>query len=92
MDYAAITLAILGWTIGTTFRLRFLVGIVLLVLPISFVAALSHGSGLWEKVLIIVIPQAILQGGYFLGVISRSFFSFVQRKAQAEHLRDPKDG
>jgi hypothetical protein len=97
MHYAAIALAILGWTIGATFRLRFLLGIILLVLVISFVATLFHGSGLWDKALIIVVPQAILQGCYFLGLVSRSFFSFLQRKltfskAEPEHLRHPQDG
>jgi hypothetical protein len=97
MDYAAIALAILGWTIGVSFRLRFLLGIVVLVLAISIVASLSHGSGLWEKALIIVVPQAILQGCYFLGLVSRSFFFFVLRKltfskTETEHLRHPQDG
>jgi hypothetical protein len=97
MEYAAVAIAILGWTIGATFRLRFVLGIIILVLVISFVASLSHGSGLWDRALIIVVPQAILQGGYFLGLLSRSFFSLVHRKltlprAEAENLRHRQDG
>lgn len=37
MQYAAVAIAILGLVIGATFRLRFLLGIVLLLLPVSLV-------------------------------------------------------
>jgi hypothetical protein len=97
MQYAAIAVAILGCAVGATFRLRFLLGVILLVLAISLVFSLSHGSGLWDKVLIILVPQAVLQGGYFVGLVSRGFFSFVQRKlsfarGEAEQLRRQQDG
>ena len=97
MEYAAIAIAILGCAVGATFRLRFLLGVILLVLAISIVFSLSHGSGPWGKVLIIMVPQAILQAGYFLGLAGRGIFSFIQRKLtslsreEAEHLRHPQD-
>lgn len=97
MEYAAVAIAILGLVVGATFRLRFLLGIVLLLLPISLVFSVSHGYGLLTTVLMIVVPQAILQGGYFLGLLGRAAFSITQRKlidlskTQAEHIRHRQD-
>jgi hypothetical protein len=97
MEYTAIAVATLGCAVGATFRLRFLLGIVMLVLAISLAFSLSQGSGLWGKVLIILVPQAALQGGYFAGLVSRGIFSFTQRKLsfasrEAEQLRRQQDG
>ena len=97
MEYAAVAVAMLGCAVGATFRLRFLLGVVLLVLAISLVLLLSHGSGLWGKVLIILVPQALLQGGYFVGLVGRGVFFFVQRRlsfarAEADQFRRQQDG
>lgn len=98
MEYAAIAVAVLGWTVGATFRLRFLLGVIALVLTVSLVYSLSHGFGLWDTILIVMGAQAILQGSYFLGLVSSGIFSFAQRKltsfskAEAEHLQKPQDG
>jgi hypothetical protein len=97
MEYAAVAIAILGLIIGATFRLRFLLGIVLLLLPISLAFSVSRGYGFLATVLMVVVPQAILQGGYFLGLLGRTTFSIAQRKltglskAQAEQLRRRQD-
>jgi hypothetical protein len=97
MEYAAVAIAILGFIIGATFRLRFLLGIVLLLLPISLAFSVSHGYGFLATVLMVVVPQAILQGSYFLGLLGRTTFSITQRKliglskAQAEELRRRQD-
>ena len=48
MEYAAIAIAILGCAVGATFRLRFLLVIIVLVLAISVVFSLFHGSGPWD--------------------------------------------
>ncbi|HVX75126.1 MAG TPA: hypothetical protein VHB49_03295 [Bradyrhizobium sp.] len=98
MEYAAVAIAILGFTVGATFRLRFLLGIVVLLLAISLVFSFSHGYGFLGTVLMIIVPQAILQGGYFLGLVGRATFSVIQRKliglsrTQAEQIRHRQDG
>jgi hypothetical protein len=97
MEYAAVAIAILGLIIGATFRLRFLVGIVLLLLPVSLVFSVSRDYGVSATVLMIVVPQAILQGGYFLGLLGRAAFSITQRKViglsktQPEQIRRRQD-
>jgi hypothetical protein len=97
MEYAAVAIAILGLIVGATFRLRFLLGIVLLLLPVCLVFSVSHGYGLFATVLMIVVPQAILQSGYFLGLLGRTAFLFTQRKViglsktQTEQVRRRRD-
>jgi hypothetical protein len=98
MEYAAVAIAILGLVIGATFRLRFLLGIVLLLLPVSLVFSISRGYGLEATVLMVVVPQAMLQVGYFLGLLGRGAFSVIQRrlvglsKTQPEQIRRRQDG
>ena len=93
MQYIAI--ALVGWAIGATFRLRFLLGVIVLLLVVSLVYSLSHSFGLWDTLLIVMVSQAVLQVSYFLGLASRGIFSFARSKltslsrAQAEHLRKP---
>ena len=97
MEYAAIAVAVLGWTVGVTFRLRFLLGVIALLAVISLVRSLSGGYGFRDTVLTIMVPQAILQGSYFMGLVSQAVFSVVQRKlisfsgAEAEQIRRPRD-
>jgi hypothetical protein len=97
MEYTAVAIAILGFTIGATFRLRVLLGIVLLLLPICLIFSVSRGYGLLATILMVVVPQAILQGGYFLGLLGRGAISLAQRKmiglsrTQAEQMRRRQD-
>jgi hypothetical protein len=95
MESAAIAVAILGVSIGATFRLRFLLGVVVLVLAITLFFALSHSYTFLSGLLIVVVAQTLLQGGYFAGLVGRAFFSRVQRKfaglsgPKADRLRQP---
>jgi hypothetical protein len=50
------------------------------MLPITLLFALSYSHTLLESLLIIVVAQALVQGGYFVGLVGRVFFSRVQRK------------
>jgi Mn2+/Fe2+ NRAMP family transporter len=78
MGYAAIALAVLGTAIGMTFRLRFLLGVVILVLVITLIVASSRHYGLLDSMLVVLAAQALLQAGYFAGLVGRVFFSRVQ--------------
>ena len=79
MDFAAITVAILGVCVGASFRLRFLLGLILLTLAITLVFALSYSHTFLNSLLIIIVAQVLLQGGYFTGLMGRVFFR-VRRK------------
>jgi hypothetical protein len=76
MGFAAIAVAILGVGIGVSF----LIGVVVLVLSIALLFAFSYSCSFLNSLLIIVVAQALLQGGYFVGLVGRVFFSRVQRK------------
>ena len=80
MGYAAIAVAILGAAIGVTFRLRLLLGVVVIVLAITLIFALSHHYSFLDSLLIVVVAQALLQGGYFAGLVGRVSFSRVLDK------------
>jgi hypothetical protein len=78
--------------------LRFLLGIVLVLFPVSLVYSISRGYGLEATVLMVVVPQALLQAGYFLGLLGRAGFLVAQRrliglsKTQTERIRPHQDG
>jgi hypothetical protein len=76
MGYAAFGLAIIGFAVGTMFRLRGLLPIVALVLVSSIAFSLGHRISFLETALTIVVAQTILQGSYFLGLATRSVLIF----------------
>ena len=80
MEYAAIGLAIFGAALGLRFRFRVLLPFVLLVLLIGLFLAFNRQLGGLQTVLVVLTSQAILQGGYFIGVITRALFRALQRK------------
>jgi hypothetical protein len=80
MEYSALVLAILGGAIGLRFRLRFVLGVAVLVLAISLVFVVSHHYSFGGSLLVILGAQTLLQGGYFAGLVGRALFPGVQRK------------
>lgn len=98
MEYAAVAVAILGIAIGATFRLRFLLGMIFAVLATTFVFVLSHPYGIIKGLLIIMVAQALLQAGYFAGLVGRVFFSKMLRilgglsEPKPESVRQNREG
>jgi hypothetical protein len=91
MGIAAIGVAILGLALGLTFRLRFLLGVVLTALVMTTIFVWSQPYGVLKSLLVIVVAQVLLQSGYFAGLVARGFFSGVQGKLSGlpgpAHLR-----
>jgi hypothetical protein len=75
MGYAAITLGLLGFALGTMFRLRVLLPSLGLLLLVSIVFSLSRGLGFRDTALTIMAAQTIAQGSYFLGLVARAVFT-----------------
>jgi hypothetical protein len=71
MGYAAITLAIMGFVVGLRFRLKVLLPFVVLLLIGSGIFAVLQGWHFFTTFLTIVAAQAILQVGYFSGILLR---------------------
>ncbi len=65
---------------GLRFRFRALLPFALLVLFVTIFLTLNQRLGGLETVLAVLATQAILQGGYFVGVIIRALFRAYQRK------------
>jgi hypothetical protein len=81
MGYAAGALAVFGAIVGLKFRFRVLLPIVVLLFLATLVFALIDDLPIIDILLTIVVAQAILQGGYFGGLVVRSIFrAVVQRK------------
>jgi hypothetical protein len=57
------------------FQLKALLPILAALLIVSVVFSLVHGFGFLDTALTIMVAQAIVQGGYFLGLMIRAFFS-----------------
>lgn len=83
MGYAALSLAVLGFAIGAVFRLKILVSVLALMLIASIVFALARGFSFLDTALTIMVVQTILQGSYFLGLVTRAFFA---RDHHARHI------
>lgn len=88
MQVAALILGILGVAVGLTYRLRFLVGMALMMLAITLIYVSSRSYGLPKNLLIVAAAQVLLQGGYFVGLVTRMLFSGVQRGLSG--LRSPE--
>jgi hypothetical protein len=79
MEYAAFSLAVLGFAVGAAFRLKFLLLIVALLLIVSIIFSLARGFNFLDTALTIVAVQTILQGNYFLGLVARALLTTDRR-------------
>jgi len=80
MEYTAVALAVFGLITGVRFRFRVLLPFALLLLLLCVAFALTHRLGGIETVLTILAAEAILQGGYVIGLIVRASYKAIQRK------------
>ncbi|CCE10421.1 conserved membrane hypothetical protein [Bradyrhizobium sp. STM 3843] len=71
MIYFAVGLALLGTAIGLVFRWKVLLPIIILVPFAAVVFSVARGASLETTVIIVLAAEAILQGGYFLGLLIR---------------------
>lgn len=72
MEYAAIAIAVLGFLVGTLFRLQVLLVVIALLLFSSVVYSLSWGLSWIDGLLTIMAAQTVIQSSYFLGLIARA--------------------
>jgi hypothetical protein len=80
MEYAVGGLAVLGAMVGLMFRFRVLLPVILLIFLASLLLSLHYHLGLVETLLTILAAQALLQGGYFGGLVIRTLFKAAQRR------------
>ncbi|MGJ4951793.1 hypothetical protein [Bradyrhizobium sp. HKCCYLS20291] len=76
MTYLAVGLALSGTAIGFAFRWQALLPVILLVPIIVMIFSMSRGAGYEATAVRILMAEAALQGGYFLGLLLRLLVSW----------------
>jgi hypothetical protein len=80
MGFAAVALVILGFAVGTMFRITVLLPMLLLLLIASIAFAVVQGFSLLEGALVVFLAQTIIQVSYFLGLIAHAVLVSVDRE------------
>jgi hypothetical protein len=96
MIYSAIGLAVIGAAVGFVFRWKVLLPIIV-VLPIAaIIFSASRGLSHGDTAIVVIVAEAILQGGYFAGLLMRLVSSASMRSTGARSFfksrRDPAAG
>jgi hypothetical protein len=84
MLYFAALLAVIGATAGLAFRWKLLLPVIVLLPFTAIIFAASRS--LRDTVLIILVAEAVLQGGYFVGLLTRFTATAGMRSATASSL------
>jgi hypothetical protein len=79
MGNAAVALVLVGFAVGMLFRLRILLSILALLFLVSIVFSLARGFSFLDTALTIMVVQTIVQGSYFLGLVTRALFTAAYR-------------
>ena len=72
MEYYAVGLAVLGAVVGVAFRWKVLLPIIGLLPLASIIFGISRGLGVLDTAIVIIVAEAILQGGYLVGLLIRA--------------------
>lgn len=80
MGYAALVLAMIGFAIGTRFRIGVLLPVLVLLLLVSIAMSVAQGFSILEAALTVILAQTIVQCGYFAGLLAHAILSAVRRK------------
>lgn len=79
MGCAAIALAMLGFAIGLLFRLKILLPFIALLLVVSVTFSVARDFTFLNTALTIMVAQTILQVSFFLGLLTRAYFTAAHR-------------
>jgi hypothetical protein len=80
MGYAALVLAMIGFAIGTRFRIQVLLPVLVLLLLVSIAMSVARGFSILEAALTVILAQTIVQCSYFAGLLAHSILSGIGRK------------
>jgi len=70
---AVIAIALLGFVAGLVVRLNMFIGILVLLLLLCVGYSIANHFGFLKAALTIMGVQVVAQGGYFVGLVARSF-------------------
>jgi len=92
MMYFAIGLAVVGAAAGLAFRWKVLLPLIVLLPFAVLLLPISRGSTLADAVITIFLAEAILQGGYFAGLLIRAVASAGMRLVRGSGLSEGGHG
>ncbi len=72
MGYAALALALAGFAVGMVFRLNILLLVIGLLLLVSILFSIGSEFSFLDTLLTIMAVQTIIQGSFFLGLVTRA--------------------
>jgi hypothetical protein len=79
LEYPSIALAVIGFAVGMTFRLKVLFVILIPLVPATIIFALGNGHGFPSTASIIMTAQCVVQGSFFIGLVVCTLFPNKQR-------------
>jgi uncharacterized membrane protein len=93
MVYFAVGLAVTGAAAGIAFRWKVLLPVIVLLPLLTIIFSVSRGLTPRDIAIVVIVAEAILQGGYFLGLLIRLITTAGIRLARAstffKNRRDP---
>jgi hypothetical protein len=81
MIYSVVGLAVIGAAAGLAFRWKVLLPIIVLLPFAAIVFSISRGVSHVDSVIVVLVAEAILQGGYFAGLLIRFIATASMRSA-----------
>jgi hypothetical protein len=81
MIYSAIGLAVIGAAVGFAFRWKVLLPVIVLLPFAAVVFSVSRGLNHEDTAIVVVVAEAVLQGGYFAGLLIRFISAVSMRSA-----------
>ena len=80
MEFAARVLVIIGFVVGTMFRINVLLPLLLLLLVVSIAFSVVSGFSVLETALMVFLAQTIVQVSYILGLIAHAVLLALDRE------------
>lgn len=71
MMYSAVGLAIIGAAAGLAFRWKVLLPVIVLLPFVAIIFSVSRGLNRQDTAIVVIVAEAVLQGGYFVGLLIR---------------------
>ena len=94
MIYYVVGLAVIGAAAGLAFRWKVLLPVIALLPLVAIIFSVSRGLNHKDTAIVVIVAEAVLQGGYFAGLLIRFVSTASTRSAWISGLfkgrRDPE--
>ena len=94
MTYSAVGLAVIGAAVGLAFRWKVLLPVIVLLPFVAIIFSVSRGLDHRDTAIVVIVAEAVLQGGYFAGLLIRFILTasirWVRGSSFFRSRRDPE--